>query len=175
MHASQQLCTFHRSCARVISPLITFVFNHWARSHRQKHWGDQTRSTDIHVYIYIHINIVYASSVDEWLMVCGITPRKFPLGIAMWIFMGDWAMFHGYITGGYHQWRGTNSMTHTMFFFRVKSGWCVCGCQVDVSLQVGCWWNKHYVKHQLGLTFQALAQVAPLGRPCRVLTAPGAT
>jgi len=55
------------------------------------------------MYIYIYINIVYASSVDERLMVCGITPRKFPLGIAMWIFMGDWAMFHGYITGGYHQ------------------------------------------------------------------------
>ena len=27
VHVSQQLCTFHRSCARFTSPLITFVFN----------------------------------------------------------------------------------------------------------------------------------------------------
>ena len=27
MHVSQQLCTFHRSCARFTSPLIMFVFN----------------------------------------------------------------------------------------------------------------------------------------------------
>ena len=39
VHISQQLCTFPSSCARFTSPLITF-------------WGDQSRSTDI--YIYIH-------------------------------------------------------------------------------------------------------------------------
>ena len=27
VHVSQQLCTFHRSCARFTSPLIMFVFN----------------------------------------------------------------------------------------------------------------------------------------------------
>ena len=43
VHMSEMLCTFPSSCARFTSPLMTF-------------WGDQTKFSDMCIYIYyIHI------------------------------------------------------------------------------------------------------------------------
>ena len=57
VHVSQQSCTFHRSCPRFTSPLITFVFNckHTERILISKSFG--TRSPEINKYIYITFGI----------------------------------------------------------------------------------------------------------------------
>ena len=50
VHVSQKLCTFHKPPNNVRVQLYT----HWAHSNQQKHWGDQTRSSDMYIiYIYI--------------------------------------------------------------------------------------------------------------------------
>ena len=53
VHVSQKLCTFHKPPNNVRVQMYT----HWAQSNQQKHWGDQTRSPDICIYIYTHTSI----------------------------------------------------------------------------------------------------------------------
>ena len=67
VHISQQLCTFHRSCARVTEVVHVSqtrnnvrvqLYTHWAHSNQQKHWGDQTHSPDIIIYVYVTCNYI---------------------------------------------------------------------------------------------------------------------
>ena len=52
VHVSQKLCTFHKLPNNVCVQLYT----HGAHSNQQKHWGDQTRSPDIYIYIHTYIH-----------------------------------------------------------------------------------------------------------------------
>ena len=59
VHVSQNLCTFHRSCARFTRPpLTTFLFNCCGMD--GSHWGLLTRLRDIYmcvydIYIYVYV------------------------------------------------------------------------------------------------------------------------
>ena len=63
-HVSQHLCTCHRSCARLTSPLITFVFHciHTERIIISKSIGATKRVLPI--YIYKHIKTY--KNTDKW-------------------------------------------------------------------------------------------------------------
>jgi hypothetical protein len=53
VHVSQKLCTFHEPPNNVRVQLYT----HCAQSNQQNHWGDQTRSPDIYIYICVCVEI----------------------------------------------------------------------------------------------------------------------
>ena len=58
VHVSQNLCTFHRSCARFTRPpLTTFLFNCCGMD--GSHWGLLTRLRDIYIYIYMCVYDIY--------------------------------------------------------------------------------------------------------------------
>ena len=78
VHVSQQLCTFHKPPNNVRVQLYT----HWAHSNQQKHWGDQTRSPDIYIYIiYIYTYIrrfYYYIVLPRWFpwVFCSVSARS---------------------------------------------------------------------------------------------------
>ena len=83
VHVSEMLCACQRCCARfpavvhVSQKLCTHkppnnvrvqLYTHWAHSNQQKHWGDQSRSPDIHIiYIYIYLHTRWSG---RYIRVC---------------------------------------------------------------------------------------------------------
>ena len=86
VHVSQQSCTFHRSCPRFTSPLITFVFNckHTERILISKSFG--TRSPEINIYIYITFGIkIQTYHFDPLILGANVDPgpetREVSMGV----------------------------------------------------------------------------------------------
>ena len=114
VHVSQKLRTFHKPSKNVRVQLYT----HWVHSNQQKHWGDQTRSSDMYIiYIYIYVctymhikTLQIISYIVEWN---GMNTWKQPF---FFPFKYHWTCCFGRFLGRVSRWFSNVPYIHSFSF-----------------------------------------------------------